>query len=102
MKVVQAIKFVLLRAYQAAGKLLVIYIALTIFVSLLSIFNMLVFKEVIDSANGQKTLLGLSIYSLIIFWIVYAIVNKIGEKLAEYLWNIIDLKQTIYNKIGRA
>ena len=97
MKVIQAVKFVLLRTYKAAGILLIIYVTLTVFVSLLSIFNMLIFKEVIDAANGQKTLLGLSIFLLIVFWIIYAIVNKIIEKLAEYLWNIIDLKQTIYN-----
>ena len=97
MKVIQAVKFVVIRTYKAAGSLLILYAALTVFVSLLSIFNMLVFKEVIDAANGQKTLLGLSIFSLIVFWIIYAIVNKIVEKLAEYLWNIIDLKQTIYN-----
>ena len=97
MKVIQAVKFVVIRTYKAAGKLLIIYITLTVFVSLLSILNMLVFKEVIDAANGQKTLLGLSIFSLLTLWIIYAIVNKVIEKLAEYLWNIIDLKQTIYN-----
>ena len=97
MKVIQAVKFVVIRTYKAAGSLLILYVTLTVFVSLLSIFNMLVFKEVIDAANGQKTILGLSVFSLISFWILYAIVNKIIEKFNEYLWNIIDLKQTIYN-----
>lgn len=97
MKVIQAVKFVVVRTYKASKTLLIAYVFLTVFVSLLSIFNMLVFKEIIDAANGQKTILGLSVFSLISFWVLYAIVNKILEKLAEYLWNIIDLKQTIYN-----
>lgn len=78
MKVIQAVKFVVIRTYKAVGSLLIFYVALTVFVSLLSIFNMLVFKEVIDAANGQKTLLGLSIFSLLIFWIIYATVKKLG------------------------
>lgn len=97
MKVIQAVRFVVIRTYKATKIFLIVYVILTVFVSLLSIFNMLVFKEVIDAANGQKTILGLSVFSLISFWILYAMVNKILEKFAEYIWNIIDLKQTIYN-----
>lgn len=97
MKIIQAIKFVFAKTYKAAKNLLIIYIILTIIISLLSIFNLLVFKEMTDAANGQKTIFGLSILALINLWIAYAIFNKILEKLAEYLWNLIDLKQTIYN-----
>lgn len=97
MKVIQAVKFVVIRTFKATRLLLVVYVVLTVIVSLLSIFNLLIFKEITDSANGQKTLLGLGIFSLITLWISYAVINKIFEKLAEYLWNLIDLKQTIYN-----
>src|SRR4030067_2966066 len=97
MKVIQAVKFVLGKTYKAAKTLLIIYVVLTIIISLLSIFNLLIFKELTDTANGQKTILGLSIFALITLWIAYAVINKILEKLAEYFWNIIDLKQTIYN-----
>lgn len=97
MKVIQAVRFVVARTYKATKILLIVYIILTVVVSLLSIFNMLIFKEMIDTANGQKTILGLSIFALISFWILYAIFNKIIDKSADYLWNLIDLKQTIYN-----
>ena len=69
MKVIQAVKFVVIRTFKATKILLIVYVILTVSVSLLSIFNMLVFKEMIDTANGQKTILGLSIFALIIFWI---------------------------------
>ena len=97
MKVIQAVKFVFVRTFKASGVLLIIYVMLIAFVSLFSIFNILVFKEVIDTANGQKTILGLNIFSLIVLWTIYSIINKVLVKFAEYLWNIIDLKQTVYN-----
>src|SRR3989338_2068662 len=97
MKVIQAVKFVFVRTFKASGVLLIIYVMLIAFVSLFSIFNILVFKEVIDTANGQKTILGLNIFSLIVLLTIYSIINKVLVKFAEYLWNIIDLKQTVYN-----
>ncbi|MBI4226128.1 ABC transporter ATP-binding protein [Candidatus Roizmanbacteria bacterium] len=97
MKVIQAVKFVVIRTYKTTKILLVVYISLTIFISLLAFINILVFKEVIDAANGQETILGLSILSLFFLWFIYQIFEKALEKFAEYLWNIIDLKQTIYN-----
>ena len=97
MQVFQAVRFVVSQTFKAARFLLIFYVWLTIFISLLSFVNLLVFKEVIDTANGQKTILGLSIVSLFSIWFLYQIFEKILEKFSEYLWNIIDLKQTIYN-----
>ncbi|MBI4008707.1 ABC transporter ATP-binding protein [Candidatus Roizmanbacteria bacterium] len=97
MKVIQAVKFVVTKTYKATKTLLIVYTILTILISLFQVFNILIFKEVIDTANGQKTILSLNLFSLIYLWIAYATINKILEKFAEYLWNIIDLKQTIFN-----
>lgn len=97
MKVIQSVKFVVSQTFKATGFLLVSYVLLMIFVSLLSFVNLLVFKEVIDTANGQKTILGLSLLALFFLWFLYQIIDKILEKFSEYLWNILDLKQVIYN-----
>ncbi len=97
MKTVQAVKFVVTRTLQATKRLFILYVFLSVIVSLTTIVNVFIFKEVIDTAGGQKTIFGLSIMSLVVLRLVYEIINKAVEKLTEYLWNLIDIKQTFYN-----
>jgi len=97
MKSVQAIKFVVVRTLQASKTLLILYVFLSVIMSLTTIINIFIFKEIIDAAGGQKTIFELSIVSLIVLRLVYEVINKAIEKLAEYLWNLIDIKQTIFN-----
>lgn len=97
MKTIQAVKFVVTRTLQAAKILFILYVSLSVIISLATIVNVFIFKEVIDAAGGQKTIFGLSIISLVVLRLVYEIINKSVEKLTEYLWNLIDIKQTLYN-----
>ncbi len=97
MKVLQSVRFVVVKTLQAAKSLFIVYIVLRIILSLTTIVNFVIFKEIIDSATGQKTFLGLSILSLVFLRLIYEVISKIIEKTSEYLWNIIDIKQTLYN-----
>ncbi|PJC66578.1 hypothetical protein CO018_01185, partial [Candidatus Beckwithbacteria bacterium CG_4_9_14_0_2_um_filter_47_11] len=86
MKPIQAIKFVTTKALQSAKFYFIIYCLLIFFVSFSTLINMFIFKGIIDG----------SIY-LIFVWFVYEITTKLLTRYGEYLWNLIDLKLTIFN-----
>jgi len=97
MKIIQAIKFVFKRALEATSTLFILYLILTFILSFGAVINIAFFKVAIDSISNKGSLFGLTIISIIIFRLVYEVIYKIIEKYTEYLWNTIDLKQTIYN-----
>lgn len=97
MKVIQAVKFVIVRTYEAVGSLLIIYIVLSSLVSISSIVNIFIFKKIIDAAGGQQSFFGLTLLGLIIFRLAYEIFNSLLSNLANYIWSVVDVKQTIYN-----
>lgn len=97
MKPIQAVKFVVSKALQACKKQLIVYCLLTFFVSFSTLVNMFIFKEIIDVAGGLPSIFGLGIISLIIVRLIYEILSKVLTRYSEYIWNIIDLKLTIFN-----
>lgn len=97
MKPIQAVKFVVSKTFQASKKQLILYCLLTFFVSFTTLGNMFIFKEIIDVAGGLPSIFGLGIISLIVVRLIYEIISKIITRYSEYIWNIIDLKLTIFN-----
>ncbi|OGM11382.1 hypothetical protein A2Z22_01200 [Candidatus Woesebacteria bacterium RBG_16_34_12] len=96
MKVFRAIKFTLKTIWKAAKPTFLVCLIAQVFIALSSIINTITFKEIIDSANNQETLLGLSIFGVIFFRLVYELVRKIVEGVSYYFWSLLDISQAIY------
>ncbi len=96
MKMFRAVKFSLKQIWKAAKPTFLICLIAQVFIALSSIVNTITFKEIIDSANNQKTLLGLSIFGVIIFRLVYELIRKIVEGISNYFWSLLDISQVIY------
>ena len=79
MKMFRAIKFTVKTIWKAAKPTFLVCLVAQIFIALSSVVNTITFKEIIDSANNQKTLLGLSIFGVIIFRLGYELIRKIIE-----------------------
>lgn len=97
MKIIEAIKFVLEKAFKAAFAVFTIYLTIQVVIALTTILNIFIFKQIIDAANNQQTIFGLSLLGIIIFRLLYEIVTKVLEKYGEYLQNILDVTLTSYN-----
>jgi len=96
MKMSRAINFTINSYWKAARPLFLISLITSVFIALSSIVNTITFKEIIDSANNQNTLLGLSIFGVIIFRLVYELTKKTIEGISFYFWNLMDATQAIY------
>ena len=96
MKMFRVIKFTLKTIWKATNPMFLVYLITQVFIALSSIVNTITFKEIIDSANNQKTILGLSIFGVIIFRLVYELFRKIIEGISNYFWSLLDIKQSIY------
>lgn len=97
MRVIRAIGFVSKRAFESAPLHFIFYLALMSILSFGTLLNILFFKFAVDSATQEKSLFGLSLIALFMVKVLFDIVYKIIEKTAEYFWNVIELKQAIYN-----
>jgi len=92
----RVIKFTLKTIWKAAKPLFLIYLITQIFIALSSIVNTITFKEIIDSANHQKTILGLSIFGVIVFRLFYELIKKITEGISNYYMAKLDITQSIF------
>lgn len=92
----QAITFTVKTIWKAARPTFLVCLIAQIFISLSSVVNTITFKEIIDSANNQKTLLGLSIFGVIAFRLGYELIRKVTEGISNYSWSILDIKQVIF------
>ncbi|MBI3619595.1 ABC transporter ATP-binding protein [Candidatus Roizmanbacteria bacterium] len=99
MRIDQAVRFVFNKAYRAAPFLVSLYLFLIVVTSIGSVFNILFLKLAIDSAANQKSFFDLSLLSVLILMTIFNIIYTSLQKLTEYIWNLIDLKQTVYSTV---
>ena len=93
----EAIKFVLEKAFKATSGIFIVYLTIQVILALTIILNIFIFKQIIDAANNQRTLFGLSLLGIIVFRLIYEMLAKAIEKYGEYLQNILDVKLTLFN-----
>ncbi|OGK28870.1 hypothetical protein A3D06_01505 [Candidatus Roizmanbacteria bacterium RIFCSPHIGHO2_02_FULL_40_9] len=93
----QAIRFVVNRAFKAAPFLFSVYITANVLLAFTNILNIFIFKEIIDSANQNSTILGLTILALICMRLLIEILSKVVGRYAEYIWYVWDIKQLYVN-----
>ncbi len=91
----QPIIFTLKASWQSAKKLFLLYLFLQTTLALTFVVDLISYKEVIDSINHAKTILGLSIHGVIIILLIYYLIYKILDGLSNYIWNLLDSRQTI-------
>jgi ATP-binding cassette subfamily B protein len=91
-----AIKFTVKEIWKAAKPVFLIYLITQIFIALSSIINTITFKEIIDSATNQKTILGLSIFGVIVLRLIYELIRKATEGLSNYFAVLLDIRQVIH------
>lgn len=92
----RAITFTVRTFWNAAKPIFLVCIITSVFIALSSIVNTITLKEIIDSANNQKTLLGLSIFGVIIFRLVYELIKKVVEGVSNYFAVLLDIRQVIF------
>lgn len=92
----QAIKFTIIKSWQASKKFFLAYLLVQILLALAWIIDLLVYKEVIDTANHTKTILGLSIWAIVTALLIYNLIHKIVEGFGYYLWVRLDIKQLLF------
>lgn len=97
MKLFSSIKFVLVRSWLAIKWLLFVYIFLEIVLGFLYTVSIFFYPLIIDAASGKKMIFGLSLFSVIVLRLLYEIFSNFIDKFREYLWNIIDIKQALFN-----
>jgi ABC-type multidrug transport system fused ATPase/permease subunit len=91
----QAVKFTLIKSWQSSKKFFLAYLLIQILLALTSIIDLLAYKEVIDTANHVKTILGLSIWGVITALLAYNLIHKIVEGLSNYFAVRLDIKQLL-------
>ncbi|OGD63758.1 hypothetical protein A2160_03730 [Candidatus Beckwithbacteria bacterium RBG_13_42_9] len=82
--------------WKAARLYFILILIFTTFLALASVVNTITFKEIIDSATGTHTLLGLSVFGVIIVRFIYEILKKTVEGIVTYCWQLLDIKQVIF------
>lgn len=96
MEMWQSVKFTLKASWQVGKKLLILYISLQTILALTFIIDLLSYKEVIDTINHSSTILGLSLYGVIIVLLIYYLVYKVFQGISDHLWNLLDSRLAIY------
>src|SRR3989338_10412099 len=91
----QPIIFTLKASWRSGKKFFLLYLFLQTLLALTYIVDLISYKEVIDSINNAKTLLGLSIYGVIVVLLIYYLLYKILDGLSSYIWNLLDSRQSI-------
>ena len=92
----RAVKLTIKTFWETSRSIFLVCITTSIFIALSSIVNTFTFKEIIDSANNQKTLLSLSIFGVIIFRLIYEVIKKIVDGIYSYFFALLDIKQVIF------
>lgn len=95
MNIWQAVKFTLLTSWRVNKKLFLLYAFIQTILALTFIIDLLSYKEIIDSINGTKTILGLPLHGVIFLLFIYYLLYKILEGISNYTWNLLDADQTI-------
>ncbi len=97
MKIILSVKFVLSRTWKAAKKTFALYVILQVILGFLYTFTIFFYSAIINAANNQGTFLGISIIGIIVIRLIYEVITNFIDNLREYVWNILDIKQVIYN-----
>lgn len=97
MKIVSSISFVFTRTWKAAKGTFALYISLQILLGFLYTGSIFFYSAIINAATGTSTFFGLGIIGIIVLRLIYEIITNFIEKFREYVWNILDIKQVIYN-----
>lgn len=95
MNIWQPVKFTLLTSWRVNKKLFLLYAFIQTLLALTFIIDLLSYKEIIDSINGTKTILGLPLHGVIFLLFIYYLLSKILEGISNYTWNLLDADQTI-------
>lgn len=95
MKLWNPIKFTIITSWKASKKLFLLYLSIQTILALTYIIDLLSYKEIIDSLNNSKTILGLSIYGIIILLLIYYLAYKVLEGISNYIWNLLESRQMI-------
>ncbi|MCL4339022.1 ABC transporter ATP-binding protein/permease [Patescibacteria group bacterium] len=96
MQIWRPVKFTIIATWQAHKRLFLIYILIQTILALTYIIDLFSYKEVVDSLNHSKTILGLSIYGVIIFLLFYYLSYKVLDGISNYLWNVLESHQLIF------
>lgn len=96
MEIWKPIKFTLKASWDVSKKLLLLYFFIQTVLALTFIIDLLSYKEIIDTINHSKTILGLSLYGVIIILLIYYLSYKVLEGVASYTWNLLDSHLAIY------
>ncbi|MBI3380003.1 ABC transporter ATP-binding protein [Candidatus Gottesmanbacteria bacterium] len=96
MEIWQSVKFTLKASWEVSKKLLLIYFFIQTILALTFIIDLLSYKEVIDTINHTKTILGLSLYGIIIVLLIYYLLYKVLDGISGYIWNLLDSHLAIF------
>src|SRR3972149_10531224 len=91
MEIGQSVKFTLNASWEVAKKLLLLYFFLQTVLALTFIIDLLSYKEVIDTISGSRTILGLSLYGVILVLFIYYLAHKVIEGITGFIWNLLDV-----------
>lgn len=97
MKILSSIQFVFLRTWKAARGHFILYIILQVTLGFFYTGSILFYSAIINAATGKYTFFGLGLISIIILRFAYEVITTFLDKFKEYVWNILDIKQVIYN-----
>ncbi|NTU46162.1 ABC transporter ATP-binding protein [Candidatus Roizmanbacteria bacterium] len=97
MKIIHAVSFVVQRAYRAAGIIFVLYLIGIILLAFGPIINIAFFKAAIDSITNNHTFLGMTLLGIVVMRFGFEVLQNTLSKANEYLWNMIEVKQALYN-----
>lgn len=97
MKLISSIRFVFGRTWQASKGVFTLYILLQIILGFLYTGTIFFYSAVINAATGKDTFLGLGLVGIIVLRLIYEVFINFVDKFREYIWNILDIKQAIYN-----
>ncbi len=97
MTVFSSVKFVLSRTWKASKGIFILFVIIQIILGFLYTGTIFFYSAIINAATGKSTLFGFGILGIIVIRFMYEAVTNIIEKFREYITNILDIKQAIYN-----
>ncbi len=92
----KTIKFVFKTALDVSKQLVLSYISVNIILAFGTLFQIFVFKEIVDVASGTEPILGLSLLALVFLRFGFEIVRLLLETISKGLWARFIIKLTIF------
>lgn len=89
------VKFTFRVSWKANKKLLVFIVIVQTVIALTAIIDLYSYKLVIDSLSGSTTPFRLSPYGVIILLLIYYLIYKIVEGVANYSWHLLEASQSV-------